>query len=359
MTLSHNSVVAMIASSIRYVWSSTRLKTNPRLLLLFQANRFSEQYGDTEAFGVFPDWQRQLTKFASVQDRLREWNPSVREKLETFSCITIAMLDIDGFRFDKATQVTVDALADFGDTIRQCARRFNKNNFFMPGEITGGNTFGSIYLGRGRQPNQIPGGEDSGNITLGVMMTNATKNDPYFLRDQGKNALDAAAFHYSVYRTLTRFLGMDGNLSAGYDVPTNFVDTWNVMLTTNDLVNAFTGEFDPRHMYGTTNQDVFRWPAITNGTQRMLLGQFITNLHMPGIPLLLWGEEQASYVLDSTAANYIFGRPPMSSSLAWQDHGCYNLGSTQYHDFPLDAAKDGCNDDSVSLDHLDPSHPVR
>lgn len=32
-----------------------------------------DQYGDTEAFGVYPDWRRELTKFASVQDRLREW----------------------------------------------------------------------------------------------------------------------------------------------------------------------------------------------------------------------------------------------------------------------------------------------
>lgn len=31
------------------------------------------QYGDTEAFGNFADWQRELSKFASVQDRLREW----------------------------------------------------------------------------------------------------------------------------------------------------------------------------------------------------------------------------------------------------------------------------------------------
>lgn len=38
-----------------------------------------DQYGDIEAFGVFPDWQRELAKFASVQDRLREWYPSVRE----------------------------------------------------------------------------------------------------------------------------------------------------------------------------------------------------------------------------------------------------------------------------------------
>lgn len=26
-----------------------------------------DQYGDTEAFGVFPDWRRQLSKFASAQ----------------------------------------------------------------------------------------------------------------------------------------------------------------------------------------------------------------------------------------------------------------------------------------------------
>ncbi|OCK73844.1 glycosyltransferase family 5 protein [Lepidopterella palustris CBS 459.81] len=312
-----------------------------------------DQYGDTEAFGVFPDWQRQLSKFASVQDRLREWVPSVREKIQHFSCITIAMLDIDGFRFDKATQVTVDAQAEFGESIRDCARRFGKTNFFMPGEITGGNTFGSIYLGRGRQPDMLPE-----NLTRAVTLTNSS-SDKYFLRDPGKNALDAAAFHYSIYRSLTRFLGMDGNLTAGFDVPVNFVDTWNTMLVTNDFVNPNTGEFDPKHMYGVTNQDVFRWPAIKNGTQKMLLGLFIATLHMPGIPLLLWGEEQTFYVLDSTAANYIFGRQPMSSALAWQNHGCYRLGSSQYYDFPIDSALDGCNDDSVSLDHRDPTHPVR
>ena len=31
-----------------------------------------DQYGDLEAFGVHPDWQRQLSKFASVQGCLRE-----------------------------------------------------------------------------------------------------------------------------------------------------------------------------------------------------------------------------------------------------------------------------------------------
>lgn len=152
---------------------------------------------------------------------------------------------------------------------------------------------------------------------------------------------------------------MDGNLEAGYDAPLNWVDQWNTYLLTNDFVNAETGQFDPRHMYGVTNQDVFRWPAVVNGTQRQLLGHFITNLLLPGIPLLLWGEEQAFYVLDNTAENYIFGRQPMSAATAWQDHGCYSIGSAQYYQWPVGDARHGCRDDGVSRDHRDPSAPVR
>ena len=315
-----------------------------------------DQFGDIEAFGVFPDWQRQLAKFASVQDRLREWVPSVRERIQRHSCIMIAQLDIDGFRFDKATQVTVDAQGAFASYIRECARKHGKQNFFMPGEITGGNTFGSIYLGRGRQPDMVPD-----TLEEAIKLTNVS-DDKYFIRDPDQNALDAAAFHYTIYRSLTRFLGMDGSLSAGYDAPSNWVDAWNDMIRTNDLVNPNPGGpkgFDPRHMYGVTNQDVFRWPAIKNGTERMLLGLFITTLHMPGIPLLLWGEEQAFYVLDNTAGNYVFGRQSMSSATAWQTHGCYNLTTLTFFQFPIDSATRGCHDDSVSLDHRDPTSPVR
>jgi alpha-1,3-glucan synthase len=312
-----------------------------------------DQYGDTEAFGVFPDWRRQLSKFASVQDRLREWHEPVRQKLENFYCILIAQLDVDGFRYDKATQSTIDAMGDMNNAMRTCARRYGKENFFLPGEITGGNVFGSLYLGRGRQPDQLPE-----NLTTAFTMTNNSA-DKYFLRDAGYEALDSAAFHYTVYRTLTRFLGMDGNLEAGYDAPPNWVDMWNDFLLTNDFVNPNTGEFDPRHMYGVTNQDVFRWPAIHNGLQRQLLGHFITTIQMPGIPLLLWGEEQAFYVLDNTADNYIFGRQAMSAATAWETHGCYALNSTQYFNMPLEAARHGCQDDNVSKDHRDPSAPVR
>lgn len=306
------------------------------------------------AFAIdVPSWQRQLSTFSSVQDRLRDWVPSVRQKIEHFSCLTISMLDIDGFRIDKGAQVTVDAQAEFGDFIRQCARRIGKTNFFISREITSGDALGSIYLGRGRQPNQVP------IKPIPAMHSANTSESSFFLRDEGKNALDAACFHYGIYRSLTSFLGMEGQLAVAYDLPTNFVDAWNIMLRTNDLVNVNTGEFDPRHMYGVTNQDVFRWPALKDGTQKLLLGLFITTLHMPGIPLLLWGEEQAFYVLDNTADNYIYGRQSMSSSPAWQIHGCYGLGSAQYDNFPVDSALHGCLDDSVSMDHRDPSHPIR
>ncbi|PYI24517.1 hypothetical protein BO86DRAFT_96639 [Aspergillus japonicus CBS 114.51] len=311
-----------------------------------------DQYGDVEAFGVFPDWERQLAKFASVQDRLREWYAPVRERLIRHSCMIIYSLDIDGFRYDKATQSTVDALGDMSAAYRECARAVGKENFFIAGEITGGNTFGSIYLGRGRQPDQWPSAEDA------MKLTNESAPQ-YFLREEGLNAIDGAAFHYSIYRYLTRFLGMDGNLEAGYDLEPDLVTAWNQMAQTNDLVNPNTGVFDPRHMYGATNQDVFRWPTVEKGVQRQLLGTYVTTLVLPGIPLLLWGEEQAFYILDATASNYIFGRQAMSPATAWRDHGCFSLESSQYYNWPIQSGRNGCNDQTVTYDHRDPSHPVR
>lgn len=218
------------------------------------------------------------------------------------------------------------------------------------------------------------------DIEQAVNLTNVTAASlDIFIRDQGQEALDGAAFHYSIYRNLLRFLGMDGDMEAAYDLEHDWVKAWNTILVSNDLLNAETGLFDPRHMYGVVNQDVFRWPAITYGVQRNLLGlvsrylitihlqsimliicvQFITTLMMPGIPLLLWGEEQAYYVLDNTASNYMFGRQPIAGGPAWQAHGCYSLPATLYFDMPLEASLTGCEDESVSYDHRDPSHPVR
>ena len=45
----------------------------------------------------------------------------------------------------------------------------------------------------------------------------------------------------------------------------------------------------------------------------------------------------------------------MSSSAAWQRHGCYHLGSEQYFNMPLEKSLIGCEDDWNSLDHFDPT----
>ncbi|KAF7323001.1 Modular protein with glycoside hydrolase family 13 and glycosyltransferase family 5 domains [Mycena chlorophos] len=311
-----------------------------------------DQYGDTEAFGVFPDYQRQLSKFASVQDRLREWKPSVMAKLKVFSCMAITALDIDAIRIDKATQVTLDALAEWATSTRACAAALGKKNFYIPGEVTGGNTFGSLYLGRGRTPTQLPPGY--------AAVLNVTSSDnQYFMRDQSVAALDGFAFHYSVYRSLTRFLGMDGNLQAAYDTDTNFITAWHEMFVDNDFINSQTNQLDPRHMYGTSNFDVFRWPSLQNGTQLSALGTFLTNLIMPGIPLLYYGEEQNFYLFDSGASNYLYGRQAMTANTAWKRHGCYGLGSQQYFNFPVEKAMIGCNDEWNTLDHFDPTAESR
>ena len=62
-----------------------------------------DQYGYLEAFGVHPDWKCQLNGFASMQDRLREWQPHVMDRLIHFSCLALKVLDFDAIHIDKAT----------------------------------------------------------------------------------------------------------------------------------------------------------------------------------------------------------------------------------------------------------------
>jgi alpha-1,3-glucan synthase len=133
--------------------------------------------------------------------------------------------------------------------------------------------------GRGRTPTQLP-----------TTFENAARLTPdsvgNFLRDAAMNGLDAVAFHYSIYRSLTRFLGMDGNLQVAFDVNVDFVNAWHQMFLSNDFLNANTGALDPRHMYGSSNFDVFRWPGLEYGIERSALATFIATILMPGINLV-------------------------------------------------------------------------
>lgn len=65
-------------------------------------------------------------------------------------------------------------------------------------------------------------------------------------------------------------------------------------------------------------------------------------------------------LLDNTAVNYIFGRQPMMSSIAWQNHGCYTLGSKQYlSNVSFVPASQACLDDASSLDSMNPASAAR
>ena len=57
---------------------------------------------------------------------------------------------------------------------------------------------------------------------------------------------------------------------------------------------------------------------------------------------------------DSIAENYVYGRQPMSASLAWVLHGCFKgNASYQYYQIPFDKIRNGCNDISQTYDHFD------
>ncbi|KAL9049938.1 MAG: hypothetical protein Q9162_006938 [Coniocarpon cinnabarinum] len=309
-----------------------------------------DSYGAIEGVGQFPVYENELSKFASVQDRLREWQPNVLDKINVMSCMQIAMLDIDGFRMDKGVQITVDAQASFADYQRQCARKYGKDNFLVVGEIVANPQQAPVFIGRGKQADSWFKEADESIL--------ATNNDSYspYLREFGMSALDGSAFEYTIYGALTRFLGLSGwNGMGGVD----FVDLWGQISRSEDQVNPSTGKYDPRNMFGTSSQDVFRWPALERGAERQALGFLITMLQMPGIPIILYGDEQASYILENTDSDYLYGRMPMSSARAWQMHGCYTLGADAYYEAPFTTAANGCNDITVSLDHRDPSHPMR
>ena len=309
-----------------------------------------DSYGAIEGVGQFPVYQNELSKFASVQDRLREWQPDVLEKIKVMSCIQIAMLDIDGFRMDKGVQITVDAQATFADYQRKCAQQYGKHNFLVIGEVVADPLQASVFIGRGKQADSW-----FENPEQAILASNNDSYSPY-LREFGMSALDGSAFEYGTYGAMTRFLGLSGwNGMNGVD----FTDIWHKISVSEDHVNPSTGKYDPRTMFGTTSQDVFRWPALERGAERQALGFLITMLQMPGIPNILYGDEQASYILENTDSDYLFGRLPMASQRAWQLHGCYHLGANAYYEAPFTTAADGCHDIGVSLDHRDPSHPMR
>ena len=205
----------------------------------------------------------------------------MQEKLLKLVCLAIQGLDIDGIRVDKVTQMTVDFITfKLGPYVRSCAAEVNKTNFFLPGEITSGLDFGKVYLGRGIAPGQV-------SLTVNEALSRSqNKSNIYTMRSTPNYGLDSAAFSYSIYRGFLDFLGLRGNLLAPYDVGADPIESYNSFLKKIDYTNAYTGAFDPRDMWGVGNQDTHRWASLTDGLDRFRLGQVITSLILPGMPLV-------------------------------------------------------------------------
>lgn len=47
--------------------------------------------------------------------------------------MTLATLDIDGYRIDKGLTITVDAMGHWSNSVRACAKRLGKENFYISG----------------------------------------------------------------------------------------------------------------------------------------------------------------------------------------------------------------------------------
>lgn len=223
----------------------------------------------------------------------------------------------------------------------------------MPGEITGGNRLSSTFVGRGRTAPMYPA-----DVTEAMSSVSTSGG---YIRQSSKSALDSSAWSYVMYRWFEHFFGLAGRISASYDVDyVSLTNANNEIFRTNDLINVNTGKLDPRHMYGMTNHDIFRWPAIKDGLAKSYLGTALMHLLLPGVPLLYQGEEQDQKLLDNTASNYIFGRQPMFSTVAWQTHGCYAVGTSQYTaNMSFAPAAKACHDDLTSLDYFNPASPGR
>jgi alpha-1,3-glucan synthase len=228
-------------------------------------------YGDLEAFGDFKSWERQLTKFSGVQDRLLDWYPTIAEILVRLSCLAIEGLDIDAIRVDKATQMTLEFATKIWSTgTRECASRIGKNNFFIPGEITSGINLGSMYVGKGRISTMRP-----------KSVLEATTGDLNRFSFREEYGLDSEAFHYSLYRSYLAFVGLQGSILVEGDPGDDLIEAWNMFLMAFDYRNGYTGELDPRDMFAINNQDTFRWLTLIQGLEKLRIGLFFTSIVLP------------------------------------------------------------------------------
>ncbi|KAJ3350440.1 Cell wall alpha-1,3-glucan synthase ags1 [Entophlyctis luteolus] len=322
------------------------------------------QFGDVNSTTNVLQSQRYFGRFGSVQDHIKDWIPRNQQRISALTCLLInglatAIADIDGLRVDKGSQFSPAFYTVWGPKVHVSTDNFS----WIVSEMT---TIeipkSAVFFGRGKQPNQMALNrtmwyeEQAQNNTSMAPLNSANKPQPY-IYSTGMEMVDSSSFHYPVYYAIIAALLTD-------PFNADVLGAYYQSVYSDDLVNANTGNLDVRHIFGVSNPDLVRWPMIDNGIGPGRIGEFLTMILLTGVPSVYYGEEQQLSIVDGSGdPGYIFGRQAMSASVAWQLHGClldknyYNL-TLPTGTFLSDAAMDGCNNENVSADHFDPSHPA-
>ena len=111
---------------------------------------------------------------------------------------------------------------------------------------------------------------------------NDSKNSTY---------LDCFAFHFSIHRFPTYFLGMYGNLQVTYDTDTGFITAWNQTFVKDDFLCVYLrSRTMPSRMVSTLSNLVAKSSQSNNPGQTALQLKWVSgspSVEVPGVQILL------------------------------------------------------------------------
>ncbi|KAJ5652602.1 hypothetical protein N7507_010028 [Penicillium longicatenatum] len=238
-------------------------------------------YGAMDSIDLAPDWKKSLAKAGLVQDRLRDWVPSTLTRFVLTKQVKLASMRL---------QVLLERFAN----------QLIRIDFF----------------GRGREPEMRPQ-----NQTQAISLTN-TSDDQYFLR----------------------LLGLDGNYTAPGDTSIDFVDAWNDILISNDLININTvglDHRDPTHPVRNVIKSFYHLrenvPSLKDGFYLESLSKSTHNVTLPGsngtiTELGLWSAIRDQYPGINDLA-------PTNESAVWLVY--HNENSSVEYDFDCSSPFNG------------------
>ncbi|KAJ3376330.1 Cell wall alpha-1,3-glucan synthase ags1, partial [Entophlyctis sp. JEL0112] len=208
-----------------------------------------------------------------------------------------------------------------------------------------------MFFGRGRQPNQSLNNTIDFYAQIAENYTSAPTGpdgpQPYIF-SKGKEMVDSPIFNYLLSDTLDPLYAQFKSVLTTNRATSDLVAAFWRNAFGADVINSQTGNFDLRDVYGTGNGDVFRWGMLEDGIAMQRIGQVSLHSVMTGVPTVYYGEEQMFSVIDGSGTKDYIYLP--------QDE-LVNATAFGFPAYISNRTLNGCQDDSVSLDHFDYSHP--